>query len=61
MGFGYNTPDAEWMDVTEIGSGYEQQCDTRRPNHYRHRRVSFDRSMAMEWQPGPAPDSKDLK
>jgi len=47
----------EWIDLTTIGSSYEEQMDARaaRPT-YRHRKRSFTGEAYGEWTLGRAPD-----
>ncbi|WNL50765.1 hypothetical protein RPALISO_178 [Ruegeria phage RpAliso] len=44
----YDPEDAHWVDVTRIGSAYQEEMDLSREGHYRHRNVmSFG-----AWQKG---------
>lgn len=54
----------EWIEITRMGSRYEEQLDVRAekgsPNEYRHRQISFTGQAEHEWKPGPAPLPSDL-
>lgn len=53
------TVEPEWVDITRIGSAYEEQLDVRAkpgsPNQYRHRIASFSGEPTADWKPSPAP------
>ena len=49
----YDPEDANWIDLTTLGSDYEVQIDVDRENHYRHR----ERSFGSPWKEGNAPDA----
>lgn len=50
------TIEPEWMDLTSLGSPYEEQLDVRaaKPT-YRHRVRSFSGEVEGEWIPGAPP------
>jgi hypothetical protein len=51
----------EWVDITTIGSSWEEQIDTRaHPGEsvdvrYRHRDRAYTGQCETPWLPGPAP------
>lgn len=46
----------EWIDITTVGSNFEEQLDRRsRPAVYRHRPRAFTGEVEYQWSPGPAP------
>lgn len=46
----------EWVDVTTVGSEYEEQLDIKSAsNRMRHRKRAFTGQDQYEWQEGPAP------
>lgn len=48
--------DEHWIDITRLGSPYEEQLDIRR-DRFRHRGHRLD-GVRRDWQPGPAPDNE---
>jgi len=47
----YAPGDADWMDVTRVGSAYHEQIDSNRSGHQRHRKIDGYGA----WVAGPAP------
>lgn len=46
----------EWIDVTTLGSAYEEQLDLRAKREtFRHRPRAFTGDAEHEWRPGRAP------
>jgi hypothetical protein len=60
-----NTPalvESKWIDVSRLGSGYEEQLDVNAApcgsptTHYRHRTRRHTGQPVADWRPGHAPD-----
>lgn len=47
---------ANWVDVSRIGSNFQEEVDTNRSGHYRHR----DRGRVSPWVCGIAPETLNL-
>lgn len=52
--FDHHNPAAEWIDITTLGSDYEEQMDARRFGQYRHRPAFSN----LPWRDGRRPIDK---
>lgn len=59
--------EADWLDLTTVGSAYEEQLDVRAPPsasptvRYRHRVRRYTGQPEALWKPGPAPPTTGEK
>lgn len=52
----YDVPGADWIDVTTMGSTYEEQTDkSRSAGAWRHRRRAVGTEPNLPWKRGCAP------
>ena len=50
--------DPNWVDMTTIGSAYDEQLNVNAAfPQYRHRPHAFDGQPVREWLSGPAPNN----